>query len=126
MLKPQAANYSERPIPKRRSVIACPLPVCTNQRPHTRRPAANHSLDVTEASLFVHCSPLRCRTGIAVIMGFWEGIGLFVAGYLLLLARSAWKQGEIRQFLVSLAIVLVMLGTISGIVAATIILDQGW
>lgn len=59
-------------------------------------------------------------------MGFWEGIGLFILAYLLLLARSAWKQGEIRQFLVSLAIVIVMIAAISGIVAAAIILDQSW
>ena len=34
-----------------------------------------------------------------------DGIGLFLAGYLLLIARSAWKQGEFRQFAISLAVV---------------------
>lgn len=34
-----------------------------------------------------------------------EGIGLFLAGYLILVGRSAWKQGELRQFALSLAIV---------------------
>ena len=36
---------------------------------------------------------------------FWQGVGLFIGGYLLLLARSAWKQGELGQFLRSLAVV---------------------
>lgn len=34
-----------------------------------------------------------------------QGIALFVIGYLALLARSAWKQNELPQFLLSLAVV---------------------
>jgi len=38
-------------------------------------------------------------------MSLWHGIGLFLVGYLVLLARSAFLQGEGRQFLTSLGIV---------------------
>ncbi|MBP2227449.1 phosphate/sulfate permease [Azospirillum agricola] len=54
----------------------------------------------------------------------WQIIGAGIAGYLLLLARSAWKQGEFRQFLRSLAIVAILCGAIAGIVAAVILLDS--
>ena len=53
-------------------------------------------------------------------MGFWDGIALFILVYLLLLARSAWKQGEMRQFLVSLLIVLAMITVIAAIVGGAI------
>lgn len=36
-----------------------------------------------------------------------------IAAYLLLLARSAWKQGELGQFLRALGIVAVLLGTVA-------------
>lgn len=45
-------------------------------------------------------------------MTLWQAIGLFLAGYVLLLARSAWRQGELKQFLLSLAVVLGLAGTL--------------
>ena len=56
-------------------------------------------------------------------MTVWETAGLLVTGYLLLLARSAWKQGELRQYLRSLAIVAALGVIITGVVAAAIALD---
>lgn len=53
-------------------------------------------------------------------MTVWEAAGLLAAGYLLLLARSAWKQGELRQFVWSLAIVAGIVGVIAGVVAAAV------
>lgn len=53
----------------------------------------------------------QCRSGCerltatVAAMTVLEGIGLFLAGYLILVGRSAWKQGELRQFALSLAIV---------------------
>jgi hypothetical protein len=38
-------------------------------------------------------------------MTLWQAVALFLAGYILLLARSAWLQGELRQFLLSLGVV---------------------
>lgn len=55
---------------------------------------------------------------------FWHVIGAAIAAYLALLARSAWKQGEFRQFVRSLAIVAAMIGLIAGAVALTIALDS--
>ncbi|WP_168220363.1 hypothetical protein [Azospirillum thermophilum] len=49
--------------------------------------------------------------------------GAAMLAYLLLLARSAWKQGEMRQFLRSLAVLAVLCGAIAGTVAAAIALD---
>ena len=43
-----------------------------------------------------------------------HGIALFVAAYLLLLARNAWKQGELAQFLRALGMVLGFLALIAG------------
>lgn len=56
-------------------------------------------------------------------MTIWEAAGLLAAGYLLLLARSAWKQGEFRQFLRSLAIVATLGAMIAAAVAVTAALD---
>lgn len=53
-----------------------------------------------------------------------QGLGLLIILYLLLLARSAGKQGEMRQFLTSLAIVGGLFMIIAAIVAATIYLDR--
>ncbi len=53
-------------------------------------------------------------------------IGFVVGAYLALLARSAWKQGEFRQFALSLGAVILLLGIISGIVWTVIWLDGGW
>ncbi|WP_199230171.1 hypothetical protein [Azospirillum sp. TSH58] len=54
----------------------------------------------------------------------WTMIGAAAAGYLLLLARSAWKQGEMRQFLRSLAIVAALCGLVAGAVLAAMLLDS--
>lgn len=54
----------------------------------------------------------------------WQIIGAAMVGYLLLLARSAWKQGEFLQFLRSLAIVTLLIGSVAGVVAAAIALDS--
>lgn len=53
--------------------------------------------------------------------------GLLAASalYLLLLARSAWKQGEGMQFLWSLLIVATLIGSLSGVVALWIWLAGG-
>lgn len=58
-------------------------------------------------------------------MTLLEVMGLAVAAYLLLLARSAWKQGEFRQFLWSLGIVTTILAVIGLAIAATALLDGG-
>jgi hypothetical protein len=47
-----------------------------------------------------------------------EGIGLAVMAYLALLARSAWKQGEIRQFITSCLVLVLLFGVLAAIVAA--------
>lgn len=49
-------------------------------------------------------------------MTLWQAIGGAAALYLALLARSAWSQGELRQFLLSLLIVLALFAAIAGIV----------
>lgn len=45
-----------------------------------------------------------------------QGMALFIIGYLLLLGRNAWKQGEIRQFLVAMA----MAGVLVAVIAASV------
>ena len=42
-----------------------------------------------------------------------HGVALFVAAYLLLLGRNAWKQGELGQFLWALAMVVGLLGVLA-------------
>lgn len=49
-------------------------------------------------------------------MSVWKIAGLTALAYLLLLARSAWKQGEFRQFLWSLVIVAAIIGAIAAAV----------
>lgn len=51
----------------------------------------------------------------------WEWIGGAVLVYLLLLARSAWKQGEFKQFLWGMVIVAGLIGFIGGFIWAWII-----
>jgi hypothetical protein len=46
-----------------------------------------------------------------------QGIGLAVAAYLALLARSAWKQGELRQFMMSCLVLIVLFGVIAAVIA---------
>lgn len=50
-------------------------------------------------------------------MSVWSIAGLTALAYLLLLARSAWKQGELRQFLWSLAILAAVIGVVAAVVA---------
>ena len=45
-----------------------------------------------------------------------QGVALFILGYLLLLGRNAWKQGEFRQYLVALA----MAGALVAAIAASV------
>ena len=49
-------------------------------------------------------------------MNVYQAAGLFLIAYVLLLARSAWKQGELRQYLASLAMAAALLATIAAIV----------
>ncbi|WP_199231790.1 hypothetical protein [Azospirillum sp. TSO35-2] len=53
----------------------------------------------------------------------WQIIGAAMAGYLVLLGRSAWKQGEFILFLRSLAIVLGLCVLLAGAVALAMLLD---
>lgn len=57
-------------------------------------------------------------------MTLWHLIGLMMAGYLLLLARSAWKQGEFRQFLRSLVIVAALCAFVAGAVLLAMAIDS--
>lgn len=57
-------------------------------------------------------------------MTFFQGLGLAAVLYVLLLARSAWKQGEFVQFVRSLAIV-VGLGAALALVVVLAIALQG-
>lgn len=53
-------------------------------------------------------------------MSIWIFVTLLAAAYILLLARSAWKQGEMRQFLWSLlafAVLAALLALIVGVYA---------
>jgi hypothetical protein len=47
-----------------------------------------------------------------------QGIGLAAAAYLALLARSAWKQGEFRQFVMSCMVLILLFGTLASVIAA--------
>jgi hypothetical protein len=47
-----------------------------------------------------------------------EGIGLAVTAYLAVLARSAWKQGEMRQFIMSCLVLVLLFGVLAAIIAA--------
>ncbi|UEM05227.1 hypothetical protein JL101_007265 [Skermanella rosea] len=53
-------------------------------------------------------------------MTILQGIGLFVAAYLALLARSAWKQGEIKQFLMSCLILAALFASLATVISAYI------
>ena len=54
----------------------------------------------------------------------WQIIVAAMVGYLVLLGRSAWKQGEFRQFLRSLAIVGTLCALLAGAVALAMLLDR--
>jgi uncharacterized membrane protein YhdT len=47
-----------------------------------------------------------------------QGIGLAVAAYLALLARSAWKQGEFRQFMMSCLVLILLFGILALVVTS--------
>lgn len=53
----------------------------------------------------------------------WQIIVAAMAGYLVLLGRSAWKQGEFRQYLRSLAIVAILCALLAGAVALAMLMD---
>lgn len=57
-------------------------------------------------------------------MMLWKMVGALMGAYLLLLARSAWKQGELRQFLRSLLIVAGLCAAIAGAVLVAMLLDS--
>jgi len=57
--------------------------------------------------------------------GIWEWIGIGVLLYLLLLARSAWKQGEFKQFLWGMVIVAGLMGFVGGVIWAWIAVAGG-
>jgi len=54
----------------------------------------------------------------------WQIIVAAMAGYLVLLGRSAWKQGEFRQYLRSLVIVATLCALLAGAVALAMLLDR--
>lgn len=56
-------------------------------------------------------------------MTLWHMVALLCGGYLLLLARSAWIQGETRQFLLSLLLVVGLVAVLAGAVGVAIYLD---
>ena len=53
-----------------------------------------------------------------------QGAALAVTVYLALLARSAWKQGELRKFAVSLGIVAGLIGFLVAVTAIFIWVDR--
>jgi hypothetical protein len=57
--------------------------------------------------------------------GIWQWIGIGVLLYLLLLARSAWKQGEFKQFLWGMVIVAGLIGFVGGVIWAWIAVASG-
>lgn len=57
-------------------------------------------------------------------MSLVQVIVLAIAAYLVLLARSAWRQRELPQFLWSLALVAALIGAIAAIVATAIAIDR--
>jgi len=56
-------------------------------------------------------------------MTFFQGLGLAAVLYVLLLARSAWKQGEFAQFVRSLAVVVGLGAALALVVVLTIALQ---
>lgn len=56
-------------------------------------------------------------------MTMWQAIGAAGAAYLVLLARSAWHQGEFRQFLLSLALVAALCAAVGGTIAMAVLLN---
>lgn len=57
-------------------------------------------------------------------MTLWHMVGAMAGAYLLLLARSAWKQGEFRQFVRSLLIVAGLCAAVGGAVLVAVLLDS--
>lgn len=55
-----------------------------------------------------------------------QGIALFIAAYLALLARSAWKQNELPQFLRSLGVVAMLIAAIAVVTWTYLRLTDAW
>lgn len=58
-------------------------------------------------------------------MSIWTFVGLFALTYILLLARSAWKQGEMRQFVWSLGAFCVLAALLAAVIALYALLFEG-
>ncbi|MEA1674321.1 hypothetical protein [Nitrospirillum sp. BR 11163] len=56
----------------------------------------------------------------------WVIIGVMVAAYLLLTARSAHKQGEFGEFARSLGLAVALLAVLGGFIEAWIWVDRHW
>lgn len=54
----------------------------------------------------------------------WHLMGMAVLAYLLATGRSAWKQGELRQFLGSLGVVVILVLAVLGFAEAWIWADR--
>lgn len=67
----------------------------------------------------------RRPSGPIAAMSIWLAIGLFIAVAFILLARSAWMQGELRQFINAMAIMLAMLGGIAAIIGVYALVTEG-
>jgi hypothetical protein len=58
-------------------------------------------------------------------MSIWTFVGLFAAAYILLLTRSAWKQGEMRQYLWSLLAFAALAAILAAIIGLYVWLFEG-
>lgn len=58
-------------------------------------------------------------------MTFAQGLALAFLAYLLLLGRSAWKQGELAQYFRSLSVVALMVGLLAGAVIFYLWMEGG-
>jgi hypothetical protein len=59
-------------------------------------------------------------------MSIWQAVGLFLAAMLVLMARSAWVQGEFKQFARSLALIGLMFTAIAAIIGLYALVSEGW
>lgn len=58
-------------------------------------------------------------------MSIWTFVGLFALAYILLLARSAWKQGELRQFLWGMVAFAGLAAIVSAIIGLYVLIFGG-
>lgn len=56
-------------------------------------------------------------------MTLFQGLGLAAVLYVLLLARSAWKQGEFGQFVRSLAVVVGLGAMLALVIVLAVVLE---